>query len=291
MNIGIIGLGLIGGSIGRALIKKTDHIVYGFDISEDVMLKAGFFPAMHYPLTEDQFGILDVLIVALTPKAAIKVLEDVSPKLSANVIVADVAGNKAKILTKMRALAKEYPEIAYIGTHPMAGREYYGINHAIPGLFERASALVIPAGANIHLLALYKQLLMDIGFSDIVITKENIHDEIIAYTSQLPHLISSSYIKSPLAQRHDGFSAGSFRDLSRVARLNPGMWTELMLENSQNLTRELDFFIQKLNEYRDAIVLSDAERLHQLLLDGTNIKENIDKASREYKRKLQEVLI
>ncbi|MDR0696658.1 MAG: prephenate dehydrogenase [Christensenellaceae bacterium] len=286
MNIGIIGLGLIGGSIGRALIKKTDHVVYGYDTSSDTMLKASFLPAINHPLTDSDYICLDVLIIALNPDAFVSVAKNIIPKLKNDAIVIDIAGNKSKVLNEMRKLALDYPLINFIGTHPMAGREYSGINHSTPYLFEKASILLIPLSQEISKISLLKMLLLSIGFSDVIITTDKIHDKIIAYTSQLAHIISSSYIKSPTAIIHDGYSAGSFKDISRVARLNADMWAELMTDNSDNLLFELDHFIASLNEYRQALTSNKRDQLRDLLQTGSDIKTAIDKTSREYKRKL-----
>ncbi|MDR3185217.1 MAG: prephenate dehydrogenase [Christensenellaceae bacterium] len=284
MNIGIIGLGLIGGSFGRAIIKNTEHTVYGHDINSDSLLKAQMLPAIHYQLTDKECAILDLLIIALTPKLSVSVMEEYLPKLSENTIVLDIAGNKTKIVLAMCDAAIRYPNINFVASHPMAGREFSGINHAIASLFEKASAIIVPIEHNIASANLVKHFLLSLGFSEIVISSAKTHDKIISYTSQLPHIISSSYIKSPTALKHDGFSAGSFRDISRVAKLNSKMWTELMLENKDNILFELDFFINSLLEYKEALDTNDANKLESLLEEGNSIKEMIEKASREHKR-------
>ncbi|MDR0752429.1 MAG: prephenate dehydrogenase [Christensenellaceae bacterium] len=286
MNIGIIGLGLIGGSIGRALIKKTIHTVYGYDISNETMLKASFMSVIHAPLTDSDYALIDILIIALTPDAFIKVANESLHKLKKGAIIMDIAGNKKKIIEAMRQMSITHSELNFIGSHPMAGREFSGINHSSASLFEKASILLVPVSQDISKISLLKQLLLAIGFADVKITSEDVHDKTIAYTSQLAHIISSSYIKSPTARSHDGFSAGSFKDMSRVARLNPSMWTELLSDNSKNLISELDCFINNLNKYRDALSTENRALLYSLLEEGSCIKEHIDKCSREYKRNL-----
>lgn len=286
MNIGIIGLGLIGGSLGRSLIKNTSHTVYGYDISGETMLKAELLNAVHQRLTEEDYINLDILIIALNPRAFEKVLAETVKKLKDGAIVMDIAGNKHRIVEAMRRAAKRYPEIKFIATHPMAGREFWGINHSVAGLFEKASVLMIPVHTDIKQLVTVKRLLLDLGVLSVIMTNEIVHDKMIAYTSQLAHIVSSSYVKSPSAEAHNGFSAGSFRDLTRVAKLNAPMWAELMTDNRENLVKELDIFIKNLKEYRAALAEGDEERLLRLLEEGNLKKELIEKATREWKRNI-----
>ncbi|MFA5449044.1 MAG: prephenate dehydrogenase [Clostridia bacterium] len=286
MNIGIVGLGLMGASLARAIIKNTKHTVFGWDTDPNTMLKAELLGALHERLTNTDYNSLDILIIALTPDAFKEELEKALPKLKAGAVVLDIAGNKRGVVAAMRQARERYPTINFIATHPMAGREFWGINHSTPLLFERASILIVPVAADIERLAAVKKLLDSIGFTDSVITDEHFHDKMIAYTSQLAHLVSSAYVKSPSAMEHDGFSAGSFRDLTRVAKLNAGMWTELMLENRDNLLKEMEIFIDNLNDFKDALNKGDADKLFALLAEGSQRKEAIEKQTRERKRNL-----
>jgi|AGTN01.2.fsa_nt_gi Prephenate dehydrogenase len=156
MNIGIIGLGLIGGSLARAIINKTPHKVFGIDSSEDAMMKAALLNAFHEKLTEDKFKELDLLFVAVNPRAAAKIVSEAVPKLKSGAIVSDICGNKRGIVGAMREAQKIRPDLSYISTHPMAGREYSGISHSLPSLFEGASALLVPVKADIRETALVK---------------------------------------------------------------------------------------------------------------------------------------
>ena len=125
-------------------------------------------------------------------------------------------------------------------------------------------------------LSTLRDLLKDAGFASVTVTTAQKHDEMIAFTSQLAHVVSNAYIKSPTAREHKSFSAGSYRDLTRVAKLNEGMWTELFLDNADNLGRELDCLIDELRAYREALQAGDADRLKQLLKEGRERKEEID---------------
>lgn len=286
MNIGIIGLGLIGGSLARTF-RKTGYTVYGYDISEETMLKAELLGAYNYRLDDGNYKELDLLFIAVYPRAFDKVLTEALPKLKVNAIVLDISGSKRGIVASMRNASSSYPLLKFIATHPMAGREFWGINHSTTTLFEKASVLMVPVVADMTDLTMVKKLFTEIGFASVVMTNEEIHDKMIAYTSQLAHLISSSYVKSPQAEKHDGFSSGSFRDLTRVAKLNTSMWAELIFDNRENVINELDIFINNIENFRNALKDKDEEKLKVLLEEGNNKKENIEKATREWRRTQQ----
>lgn len=287
MNIGVIGLGLIGGSLARAL-KKAGNTVYGLDISKETMLKAELLNAYTYRLDEDKYKELDLLFIAVYPRSFEIVLNDALPRLKSGAIVLDIAGTKRSIVEAMKKASKSYPDIKFIATHPMAGKEFWGINHSSALLFEKASLLMSPVKADISDLVEVKKLFTDIGFASVVMTTAAMHDEMIAYTSQLAHLISSSYVKSPSAINHDGYSAGSFKDLTRVAKLNSKMWSELIFDNKDNVIKELDIFIDNITKYRNALLENDEQKLKVLLEEGSVQKEIIEKNTREWKRNQNE---
>lgn len=277
MNIGIIGLGLIGGSLGRAIIKRTKHNVFGTDNDTETMLKAELLKAYNFELNDSNIGDMDIVILALPPHIACNILENISPKLKADTIVIDCVGNKRAVVGKMKKLSLEYPEIIFLGGHPMAGREYSGVKHSTASLFDNASMIFVPVSQDIAALQVAKDFFMEIGFKKVVMTTAEEHDRIISYTSQLAHVVSSAYVLSPTAESYLGFSAGSFRDMTRVARMNPDMWTELFIENKDNLTSELDEFISNLTEYRDLINAGDKDALRAKLDKGNHTRINLDK--------------
>lgn len=277
MNIGIIGLGLIGGSLGRAIVKRTTNKVYGMDSDAETMLKAELLKAYNFELNDGNIGDMDIVILALPPHVACNILEEISPKLKARAIVIDCVGNKRAVVTKMKKLSIEYPEIIFLGGHPMAGREYSGVRHSTVNLFDNASMIVVPVSQDIASLQLAKDFFLELGFKNVVMTTAEEHDRIISYTSQLAHVVSSAYVLSPTADSYLGFSAGSFRDMTRVARMNPDMWTELFIENKDNLTNELNEFIANLTEYRDLISSADREALRAKLDKGNHTRIDLDK--------------
>lgn len=277
MNIAIIGLGLIGGSIGRSIIKNTTHKVYGKDINSDSVLKAKLLRAIDCELAEEDYAKIDMLIVATCPNTAIKIIEEISPKLHDGAIIVDCCGNKKKVVDSMKNLSKIYPKLNYFGGHPMAGREFSGISHSTINLLDRAYFLLVPINAKIAVTAEIKQFLLSLGCLDVVITDEITHDKMISYTSQLAHIVSSAYVKNPLSLKHTGYSAGSFRDMTRVAKLNPTMWTELMMDNKENLVAQIDDIMLHLQEYRQALIADNKEELTLLLQQGNDIKEQAEK--------------
>lgn len=275
MKIGIIGLGLMGGSFGRTLVKKG-YTVYGYDVSQDVMLKAELMKAFTEPLTEKTAKKVDLIIAAVNPSAFRRAIEPFLPHLKSGAVVSDFCGVKRVIVSKMQEYSKAYPALFFIGTHPMAGREFSGIEHSSITLFEKASMILVPIKADIFTLDKIKEFYLSVGFSRVVITDAEHHDSVIAYTSELCHIVSNAFILSAQADNRLGYSAGSFRDLTRVARLSPEMWTEIIAANRDMALSELDEFIGNLNKYRAAIAEKDDEKLKSLFSAGNERKIKIE---------------
>lgn len=276
MNIGIIGLGLMGGSLGKTLIKKGEHKVFGYDISEQVMLKADMLKAIDAPLTEETAKNIDMLVVSLYPSGFLSALEKFLPYLKDGAIITDFCGIKRETVEIMKELSKKYPSLVFVGGHPMAGREFSGIDRSVSTLFEKASMILVNVNADIFTLEFIKGFYLALGFSEVVITSAEYHDRAIAFTSQLCHIVSNAFIKNEIASEHFGYSAGSYKDLTRVARLNPEMWAELMGKNSDNLSKELDELIANLTLYSNALKSKDNAELKRLLAEGNDRKLMID---------------
>lgn len=275
MTVGICGLGLIGGSMAKAY-KEAGHKVLGFDINEATLGYCSLAGIIDGVLNEDTVKECELIFVALYPVDSIKYLEDIAHLISKDATVIDLCGTKAKICECGFALAKKYG-FTFVGGHPMAGTQYSGIKYARASLFKNAPmVLVPPVYDDISFLDKIKRLLAPAGFGKFSVTTAEHHDKMIAFTSQLAHVVSNAYVKTPTAQDHKGFSAGSYKDMTRVAWLNENMWTELFLENREPLLYELDHIIASLTEYRDAIASEDAETLRTLLRDGRIAKEKVD---------------
>lgn len=276
MKIGIVGLGLIGGSLAKALKFHTDHTVLGWNRTAEVVLKAKLLGAIDGELTDAQIADCDMLICALYPQLTVDFVLKYAPTLKKGAIVLDACGVKRVICKPLTAAAKMHGFVFY-GGHPMAGLHKSGFSYTNVDMFKNASMILVPPDdADIAQLAMLKDLFLSIGFTNIQMTTAEEHDRIIAYTSQLAHIVSNAYVKSPEAQVHSGFSAGSYKDLTRVAELNADMWTELFLENDDNLLREVEGIIANLQAYADALRNRDAETLHALLKAGSDRKQQID---------------
>lgn len=275
MTVGIVGLGLIGGSLARAY-HDAGHRVLGFDRDASTVQFALLAGAVDEPLTEENIGQCALLFPAVYPQAAADYLERMGGKLSPEAVVVDCCGIKREICEAGFRLADKYGWL-FVGGHPMAGTHFSGFKYSRADLFRGAPmVLVPPVFDDIRLLERVKALLAAPGFGSFSVTTAEAHDRMIAFTSQLAHVVSNAYIKSPEAGAHKGFSAGSYKDLTRVAWLNAPMWTELFLDNRDNLLRELDTLIANLKVYRDALAQNDAEALCAALEEGKRRKEEVD---------------
>lgn len=280
MNIGIVGLGLMGGSFGRTLIKKTENKVYGYDINPQTMIKGEMLNAFHEKLTVENASELDMLIISVYPDYFSSVLNEYLPRLKKGAVVIDFCGVKRPIVEEMKRAMIEYPDIIFIGGHPMAGREFSGIERSITTLFDKASMILVNVNADIFTLDSVKKFFLGLGFSEVVLTTSENHDKMIAFTSQLCHIVSNAFIKNKTAEEHFGYSAGSYKDLTRVARLNPFMWSGLMTENNEMLSSELDELIDNLTKYSKALKNKDRKELEELLKEGNDRKLSIDTRSK-----------
>lgn len=272
MIVGIVGLGLIGGSMAKSIKNRTAHTVYGVDLNAETMTMARMCGAMDAPLTAENLPECDLVLVAIRPSAAVEWVRQNAPHIAKHTILVDLCGVKRTVVETITPIAEEYG-FAYIGGHPMAGRERGGFTAATDDLYVGASMILTPdARTDMQLLETLKAFFLDIGFAGLTFSTPEEHDRIIAFTSQLAHITSSAYVKSPEAQKRRGFSAGSFQDMTRVARLDEDMWTELFLDDADYLTSELEVLVGHLTEYLDALKARDAQRLRALLKEGRELK-------------------
>ncbi len=272
MNVGIVGLGLIGGSMAKSVKARTAHTVFGTDLDQETMALARMSGAIDAPLTEENLPQCDLILVAICPGAAVRWVRDHADRIAKSAILVDLCGVKRVVVEALTPVAQEHG-FAYIGGHPMAGRERGGFTASSEDLYVGASMILTPdERTDMHLLETLKVFFLDIGFAGLTFSDPEEHDRIIAFTSQLAHITSSAYVKSPEAQRRRGFSAGSFQDMTRVARLDENMWTELFLDDADYLVKELDILIGNLTAYSDALKSGDAERVRALLKEGRERK-------------------
>ena len=276
LTVGVVGLGLIGGSMARTYAAAT-HTVYATDKSSTTLSLAMRDGVVAGELDQMTVARCDLLLLAVYPKAAIEALTALSPFIKKGAVVIDLCGTKRDVCKACFAIAKD-KAFDFIGGHPMAGTQFSGYQNSRAGLFEKAPmVLVMPENATEALRCRVKELLSPVGFGSFAETSAEAHDRVIAFTSQLAHVVSNAYVKSPQAQQHHGFSAGSYRDLTRVAWLNEKMWCELFLENRDFLAEEIDHIITALSAYKKALSENDATTLEALLKEGRLAKEAADK--------------
>lgn len=268
----IVGLGLIGGSMAKALTQNTDHEVCGLDRSLSVVRAALDDGAIHAAFLPEDLPEMDLMFVALRPGDAVRFLKHALPRMKPGALAADLCGVKRWVVREVEPVARERG-VRFVGAHPMAGREVSGYGSSDAGLFRGASLILTPVDGRANAATQeLSRLAHQIGFGQTVVCTPEEHDRMIAYTSQLAHAASSAYVMSPAAPGHEGFSAGSFRDLTRVARLDADMWTELFDLNHDALSGELAGLIGRLNEIKRAVDARDQARLRALLDEGNRRK-------------------
>lgn len=272
MNILTVGLGLIGGSFCKALKKYTDNRVIGIDKDKSVEERALSDNSIDEAFSGD-FSEIDLIVISLYPDAAEKYFISVAGKLKNGTVITDVCGIKGEFAEKMNTIAIENG-LDYVGVHPMAGREFGGYENSIADLFQNSNFILTPfENSNEKAVEMLKKLAIEIGAKKLVVTTPYEHDKIIAYTSQLAHVVSSAYVKSPVIEKECGFSGGSFQDMTRIATMNEEMWSTLFLQNKANLLDELNTLISNLNKYSKALEENDKEALSALIKEGKEIKK------------------
>lgn len=282
---GIVGLGLIGGSFARGYAQAGVRVL-AWDPDEDVMVAASM-GTVSGELNDETLGECDIIVLACYPEACIEWLEAHAQALAdatdteaiMGPVVIDTVGIKGIVCERAFNLARENG-FYFVGAHPMAGTQFSGYAHSRADLFEGAPLVLVPPAVDdslkLELLSQVREMVRPLGFGKFSVTSAEEHDHVIAFTSQLAHVVSNAYVKSPTAQGHHGFSAGSYRDLTRVAHLNASMWAELMTDNAQYLSQELTYLIDSLAAYRDALEKKDEEQLKELLAEGDRIKRALD---------------
>ena len=274
-TVGILGLGLIGGSFAKAY-HAAGWTVLAADRDAAILSFAQMSGAVDGTLGAENAAQCDLILACICPEAAIAELTGLAPHIGEKPVVIDCCGTKRVVCEALFPVAEQYG-FTYLGGHPMAGSHHSGFKYARENLYHKAPMVLVPPSFDdIALLQRVKELLAPAGFGHISVTTAQAHDEMIAFTSQMPHLISNAYIKSPTAAEHKGFSAGSYKDMTRVAWLNAPMWAELFLENRDCLLRELGWLMESLREYRAALEKNDLPELTRLLEEGKKRKEEVD---------------
>ncbi len=273
LNIGIVGLGLIGASLAKSAKKHTKARIFGFDIDKSVTEYAMLSGIIDGALERDTISQCDAVFVCLYPSACVEYIKENAPYFKKKSLVLDCAGVKRSVCAPCYEIAQDNG-FHFIGGHPMAGTQYSGIKYSKDTMFHNACFVLVPKHyEDVEIISAARELVLSIGFTRVSVMPPERHDELIAYTSQLAHVVSNAYVKSPCALSHKGISAGSYKDLTRVAYLNENMWTELFMDNRDNLIREIDGIVAALTKYSDALKNEDTETLKALLLEGKLAKE------------------
>lgn len=276
-RVGIVGLGLIGGSFAKAYAAAGAK-AYAWNRTRAIT-ELALIDTIAGELTEDIVPTCELIILAGYPKSSMAWLKKHGPLIDKRAIVIDGVGVKRAICARAEGYAKANG-FTFVGCHPMAGTQFSGYAHAKADMFKGAPMVVVPPQmediARANVLARLQELLAPCGFGSFTLATAEEHDRMIAYTSQLAHVVSNAYVKSPRALKHKGFSAGSYKDLTRVARLNAPMWTELFLDNADFLSQEIDCLIEHLHEYKDALDSRDEQRLEELLAEGDRLKREAE---------------
>ncbi len=274
MKIAVVGLGIIGGSYCKAIKKYTNHFVVGINRSSLPLEKALACGAIDKIGTPEDLRDVDLVILGVYPGAAVEFIRKNGDKINKNAIVTDTSGIKTEICGELMELSRKF-RFTFVGVHPMAGKEKNGFDVSDGDLYKNASCIIVPCGADEKSVKTVAEFNLSLGFGGIKITTPEEHDRMIAFTSQLPHVLACAYVLSPNCPNHKGFSAGSYRDVSRVANINSELWSELFLENREPLLKELDTLINNIKSLESAINSGDRGALIALLEKGHQIKEGL----------------
>lgn len=276
MTVGIVGLGLMGGSFAKAYCE-AGHRVLAYNRSSATLDAAIISGIAEGELNEETIGQCDLVIIALYPRATIDYLQRMAKHIAPHTVVVDTCGIKRQVCDACFPIA-EANGFTFVGGHPMAGTQFSGFKYSRASMYKDAAMILVPPeNAEPMLLANVEKMLAPCRFGRMTITTAENHDRMIAFSSQMAHVVSNAFVKSPSARQHKGYSAGSYKDMTRVAWLNETMWAELFLENKDFLLGELDVLMDNLAMYRAALADSDELRMKDLLKEGRLIKEEVDK--------------
>lgn len=272
-NVLIVGIGLIGGSIARALKQTGKYKIFAMDRNSDTLLDALSSAVIDSPASEYDLGDMDVIYLCLYPEDCIDFLKKNIEHINSDTVVTDTCGVKTTICQAVKEIQRDN-ELNFVAGHPMAGKEKNGFAASDPSIFIAAPYIIAETGAARESVKTVSDMAMEMGFGRIVHTTPEEHDSIISFTSQMPHVLACAYVLSPRCKMHDGFSAGSYRDISRVADINEKLWSRLFLDNRKALIEELDTIIGNIELYKQAIVKDDEQELRELLGRAALIKRS-----------------
>ena len=277
MNILIVGLGLLGGSYAEALKKKgcTVNAITRSQSSVDYALEHGLIDGGTAEADPALIAKADLVVFCLYPKVFTKWLEDNQQYLKSGAVLTDVTGVKSCIVYDIQKNLRD--DVEFIAAHPMAGREVYGVENATSKIFKKANYIVVPTSKNTAgAIELCRDLGKTLGFRDVSELSPEMHDEMIAYLSQLTHVIAVSLMCCNDFRGLENYTGDSFRDLTRIAKINENMWSELFLLNRDTLLREMDKFRRSFNEMYDKLESGDIEGMCDMMRTSTERRQRFD---------------
>lgn len=277
MNILIVGLGLLGGSYAEALKKKGYKVaaITRSQESIDYALENGLIDEGTIEIDPEMIKKADLLVFALYPKVFTKWLKDNQQLLKPGAIITDVTGVKSCIVYDIQSWLR--PDVEFIAAHPMAGREVYGVQNATSKIFKKANYIVVPTSKNTAgAIELCRDLGKTLGFKDVSELSPEMHDEMIAYLSQLTHCIAVSLMCCNDFRGLENYTGDSFRDLTRIAKINENMWSELFLLNREPLLREMDKFRRSFDELYEKLKIGDTDGMCDMMRTSTERRQRFD---------------
>ena len=282
MKILIVGLGLIGGSYAEALSKKG-YEVGAIDQKQeaiDFALRKGYIASGKTSVDKDYVGKFDIVVFALYPHAFVEWIEKYQNCLKSGAIVTDVTGVKGGVVCDVQnALRKD---VEFIAAHPMAGRECSGVENAKAEIFEGANYIVVPTEKNTQeAIELCKDLGRELGFKHISELSVKQHDETVGFLSHLTHCIAVSLMVCKESGHLADYTGDSFRDLTRIAKINDEMWSELFLANKDEIVEQMDLFEQHFDKLKKCIESDDREGIREMMRLSTKRRKVFDKCNEE----------
>lgn len=274
----IVGLGLLGGSIAMGL-KKWNHVVYAIDIDQDTI----DYALNHQIIDEGSTCIdpeliqkADVIISGLYPTLIVDWMKENQQYFKPNTLITDVTGVKRSVVESIQSILRE--DCEFIGSHPMAGKEVKGVQYADPTIFLPANLILTPTEKNTQeAIDFMYEFGKELRFNNICELSVQEHDEMIGYLSQLTHVIAVSLMNANDSKDLVKYTGDSFRDLTRIAKINDRLWTELFLLNKDILIKEIDSFINEMNEFKTILINEDVEKMRDKFITSTTRRKYFDK--------------
>lgn len=274
MEITIVGLGLIGGSMALALRKMNPRKIWAIDVDQ-IILEEAYVQGIIDGGSSDGADILrhsDLVVMCIYPGLAIQFMKENMANFKSGAVITDTGGIKGKIVREIWKVLRE--DLDFVGGHPLAGKECSGFRHASADLLMGANYLVTPVEKNKkESIAIVEKMICSMGCQKPIYMSPDKHDEIIALTSQLPHLIATALMNSSSYYDTDKLIGGSFRDATRVAQMNVRLWSELLVENKGNILTQIDIFMDNITRMKDALTRGDEDSLIQLLNKGNQARQ------------------